>query len=150
MCFWIKAVWMGRSRTRTVAGISSWSGVKLVHLARIHGRLQWYYTLPYLHWGRDPPTGVNPCHSWCRTQRSRGGDGGLTNLCLQPRQMRMFPEINARVKGQSPTGLVVHGMSGGGTEGIALCVDTIPLLNASPAVWNKATVSMSLAATSRR
>jgi hypothetical protein len=45
----------------------------------------------------------------------------------------MFPEINVRVKGDSLTGLVLYGMSGGGTEGIVLLVDTIPLLNAWPA-----------------
>ena len=46
--------------------------------------------------------------------------------------MRMFPETNVSVKGESLTGLVLHGMSGGRTEGIALVVDMKPVLDAGP------------------
>ena len=46
--------------------------------------------------------------------------------------MRMFPETNVRVKGESLTGLVLHGMSGRGTEGMALVVDTKRVLDAWP------------------
>lgn len=59
-------------------------------------------------------------------------------------------------KGESLTGLVLHGMSGGGTEGMALVVDTKPVLDAWPVgreilcEINPLPTGMSLAATSRR
>ena len=54
------------------------------------------------------------------------------NFCLQLRQMHMFPETNISINGESMTGLVLHRVSGGGTEGIALVADTKPVLDAWP------------------
>ena len=46
-----------------------------------------------------------------------GGTGGLINLWRHPRQTQILPAINASVKGELLVGLVVQGISGGGTKG---------------------------------
>ena len=66
---------------------------------------------------------MNSCHSWCRTHKLSGARAGLGYFCRQPRHTRIFPVMNARVKGLESGDVEaqrIRGGGGGGTMGMTL------------------------------